>query len=89
MTSPALRKKSLLFKRTKEKLEQSAQQHSPTKFAAEPVVAAELVALPTAPVVQSVSEARLKKVKNALVELNPQDQVVEQPKEEVNTQSKE
>ena len=89
MTSPALRKKSLSFKRTKEKLEQSVQQHSPIKLAAEPVVAAEPVALPTAPVVQSTSEAKLKKVKNALVELNPQDQVVEQPKEEVNTQSKE
>lgn len=45
--------------------------------------------VPPPPVVQSEAPAKVKKPKNALQELKPQDQVVEQQNEEVKTPEKE
>lgn len=95
MTSPRQRKKALALLKLKEKLqketallqhktvvvEKQAEQKKP-----EPP---QTVANPPPAVVESVVEPKPKKTKAGLVEIKPQDQVLEQPKEEVKTETKE
>ena len=94
MTSPRQKKKRLVIKRMKEKLEQKVvSDHKPiVQEKQEPQLTVEApkpLAIPPQPVVDSEAGQKLKKIKTDLVETKSQDQVVEQPKEEVKTQTKE
>lgn len=94
MTSPRQRKKRLAFKRMKEKLEQNVvTDHKPVVVQKQ---AEQQKQEPTKPVaqqqqavVESVPDLKPKKAKIGLTELKPQVQLVEQPKEEVKTETKE
>lgn len=83
MTSPRQRKKRLRIKLAKERKELANKQLKVEKEVVLPV------AKQSEPVLESSTANKPKKVKNALVEVKPQDQVVEQSKEEVKTQPKE
>lgn len=95
MTSPRQRKKRLAFKKIKEKLEKRSAvvEHKPIvvekqahqqKEEPQKTVAAE-----PQPVVESPPEPKAKKARIGLTELKSQEQVVEQSKEEVKTETKE
>jgi len=84
MTSPRQRKKRLRLKLAKEKQEALLKQEA--KQDIKPV---ETVATPAQAVVESTAPVKSKKAKNGLVELEPQQQVVEQPKAEVKNETKE
>lgn len=94
MTSPRQRKKRLAIKRLKEKVEQKElSNHKPVVVEKQAPPQAVETPKPVASAPQAVvdSEAgqKLKKAKIGLVETKSQDQVVEQPKEEVKSQTKE
>jgi len=94
MTSPRQKKKRLVIKRMKEKLEQNVvPDHKPIVAEKQvpqlTVAAPKPLANPPQPVVDSEAGQKFKKIKTGLVETKSQDQVVEQPKEEVKTQTKE
>jgi hypothetical protein len=83
MTSPRQRKKRAALLARKKKLEEEKVQQSqqaPVVQKMEPKVEA-----PPPSVVESASLAKPKKIKLGFAELKSQDQVVEQPKEEVKT----
>lgn len=90
MTSPRQRKKRLAALKLKQKREEELLKQK----TAVPVTQTELkkeepvkpVEVSAPPVVES--ESKPKKVKNALVETKPQEQVVEQSKVEVKTETK-
>ena len=91
MTSPRQRKKYAAFLRQKEQEVKAtvavAKPAEPVK-AQPPVVVQKVeqtVAVAQPAVVESVPAAKAKKQKSSLVEEKSQDQVVEQPKEEVKT----
>lgn len=91
MTSPRQRKKRLAAFKLKQKREEELLKQKSAAIVAElemkekePVRSLEV---PPAPVVES--ETKPRKTKNALVETKPQEQVVEQPKVEVKTTTKE
>lgn len=84
MTSPRQRKKRLRLKLANEKQETTLEVE-----VVEPTKSVVAVATPPVSVVESPSTFKTKKSRNALVETKPQDQVVEQPKVEVNTETKE
>lgn len=96
MTSPRQRKKRLALFKLKEKLKKETVvvvEHKPVvvekqveEKKSEP---AKLVASPPPVVVESAVEPKQKKAKAGLVEMKPQEQVVEQPKQEVKTETKE
>lgn len=81
MTSPRQRKKRAHFLSMKQKQEQNLLK-GVVKVETKPV---EPVAVTPPAVVESNAASKLKKPRNALVETKPQEQVVEQPKEEVKT----
>lgn len=85
MTSPRQRKKRLRLKLAKEKQEATLSKPE----VKENTKSAETVASTPTPVVESANTLKAKKLKNALVETKPQDQVVEQQKVEVKTETKE
>ena len=94
MTSPRQRKKRLALKKLKEKLEQAAVlDHNPVvvqKQEPQPKVEPpKPVATPPQAVVESDVGQKPKKAKAGLVEIKAQEQVLEQPKEEVKTETKE
>ena len=94
MTSPRQKKKRLAIKRIKEKLEQKViPDHKPIveekQAPPQAVEAPKPVASAPQAVVDSEAGQKLKKAKIGLVETKSQDQVVEQPKEEVKSQIKE
>jgi hypothetical protein len=94
MTSPRQKKKRLAIKRMKEKLEQKVvPDHKPIVEEKQvpqlTVTSPKPLANPPQPVVDSEAGQKLKKIKTGLVETKSQDQVIEQPKEEVKTQTKE
>lgn len=78
MTSPRQRKKRLKLIQARLK-----------KVDKELTLSSKPLEVPPQPMVQSEVPAKIKKPKNALQELKPQDQVVEQQKEEVKIQEKE
>lgn len=89
MTSPRQRKKRLALFKAKQKQEELAKQNTVVATQQVEIKKQEptkLVEATTPPVVES--EAKPKKLKNALVETKPQDQVLEQNKEEVKTPTK-
>ena len=93
MTSPRQRKKRALFLKAKEKAEAVKEQHKPVVVEKQVEEKKPEPTKPVAPpppvVVESAVEPKPKKAKAGLVEMKPQEQVVEQPKQEVKTETKE
>jgi hypothetical protein len=93
MTSPRQRKKRLVLKKMKERLEKAnVVEHKPVVVEAQAKTEKTEPVKPVASVPSAVVESEVaqkqKKPKAALVESKSQDQVVEQQKEEVKTQTK-
>lgn len=89
MTSPRQRKKRLALFKAKQKQEELVKQNTVVTTKQVEIKKegpAKPVEAPTPPVVES--EAKPKKPKNALVETKSQEQVVEQTKPEVKTETK-
>jgi hypothetical protein len=93
MTSPRQRKKRLALKRMKEKFDQTSAVPQHKLVVAEkqaPIEKSEMektVAAATQVVLDSDSAAKQKKTKTGLVEMKPQVQTLEQPKQEVKTET--
>lgn len=95
MTSPRQRKKRKAFLKKQEEIKKLSEVKEVVVVKQQPKVEtvhvepAKPVVVAPPPVVESVPDLKPKKPKNALVEVKPQDQVVEQVKQEVNTEPKE
>jgi len=91
MTSPRQRKKRLAALKFKQKQEEQLLKQNMTLEVKDVEIKKEEPAMPVEVVATPVveSESKPKKTKNGLVEMKAQEQVVEQPKVEVKTQTKE
>jgi hypothetical protein len=93
MTSPRQRKKRAIFLKMEKKLEAAKEQHKPVvlekQVEQKKPEPPKPVATPPQAVVESDVGQKPKKAKPGLVEIKAQEQVLEQPKEEVKTETKE